>query len=268
LIGGLLLEASETLGLVVLAPGWPKESRRMDCFAPWRPQRDASGGSDVADSDGSGAADDVAVCLGRNFNRALVSATGRSAGSSQAPNSLAAGVAVMEGDESENESEPESEDAGGPARPGGRRTLWNDKVVNPSGPKNWQWTPNLEAAFKFQCGCEQACMAKAAQQLGPAAHVALYDHRRAVRAAMLVASVCMRDHLRGELERHLDLPTGCFSRSFVIMGLGGCCATAFGLSVGVSESTFARARADARKNKPLQAGRQVSSLPCSPLPAP
>jgi hypothetical protein len=40
-------------------------------------------------------------------------------------------------------------------------------------------------------------MAKAAQQLGPAAHTALYDHRREVRAAMQ-GSMCMRDHLRRE----------------------------------------------------------------------
>lgn len=208
----------------------------MDCLAPWRSQRDASGGSDNAYSDGSGAADDGAVCLGRNFNWALLSRTGRSACCAQAPSTLAAGAAAIVEDESENESELESEDQGGPERPGGRRTLWDDKVVNPSGPKNWEWTPKLEAAFKFKCGCEQLCMKKGGAAAG--AGGAHCDAAQCARRAI----TCAESWSGTSTGPPAALATAL--QSWVWLG---CCATAFGMLVGISESTFLRARADARK---------------------
>mmetsp|Transcript_2082 Transcript_2082/g.6853 ORF Transcript_2082/g.6853 Transcript_2082/m.6853 type:complete len:164 (+) Transcript_2082:153-644(+) len=157
---------------------------------------------DVIEVDSS---DDDAVVLGRNFERA--------------PLSRSAQVAPVS-DEDENdwggdvESESDDGDADVPERSGARRTLWDDKVVNPSGAKNWQWTPNLEAALRHICRCDIGpCMQLVSERLGPGAHAALFDHRRVVRAAQCAASLCMRDHLRKELERHLDLQTGAFSRS-------------------------------------------------------
>eukprot|EP00965_Chrysotila_dentata_P065131 2158742-Pleurochrysis_carterae.AAC.1 len=57
------------------------------------------------------------------------------------------------------------------------------------------------------------------------------------------------------MECHYSLATREFSRSFVVGPSNDCCVASAGLAKGVAFATFARARSDVRKARPIREGR-------------
>ena len=108
---------------------------------------------------------------------------------------------------------------------------------------------NLRAAQEWECPCRDrfSCLSPDRLDEGP-----LYEHRKACR----LRNGCGRDHLRTEMQQHFGKETDSFSRSFVIAGRNDNCIAAYGLASGSSFSTFAAARADCRKSRPMKAGRK------------
>ena len=63
-----------------------------------------------------------------------------------------------------------------------------------------------------------------------------------------------RDAARKEMAQHADA-AGNLSRSFVVGPLNDCCVASAGLAKGISFGSWASARADLRKKRPLKVGR-------------
>lgn len=131
------------------------------------------------------------------------------------------------------------------------RRLWDGRQVYPNGVQNWRDAKNCEAAAQYDCPCGERCLSR----MGV---IEIYEHRKELRK--LVGrngqGGNMRDVIRERLETHYDRSLGVMQNSFVVAGCGGICERAFAVASGISETTFARARADVTKVRPLHSGRQ------------
>lgn len=130
------------------------------------------------------------------------------------------------------------------------KRLWDPDVVYPRGVLNWSDAANCAAAEAYDCPCGNRCLSHAGGIIN------IYEHRRELRA--LAASKGMggmRDTLRRQLLQHFDSTMGHFTHSFVVGNCAFACERAFAVGSGVSESTFARARADVIQDRAWHSGR-------------
>lgn len=124
------------------------------------------------------------------------------------------------------------------------RRLWNPDVVYPMGVKNWSDIANCEAASKYECPCGHHCLSHAG------GIIKIYEHRRELRA--IAASKEMggiRDTMRRLLLQHFDSGLLHFTNTFVVGDCAHVCERAFAVASSVSDTTFARARADVMQDR-------------------
>jgi len=133
------------------------------------------------------------------------------------------------------------------------RRLWSTNELFPSGGKKWRDTANCTAVMTYDCPCGRRCLGRV-----PSA-IDIYEHRRQLRAQVASqGSGGLRDILRKEMARHYDRNLNAFSHSFVVGSAGSICERAYAVASGASEATYARARADVTKDRPLHNGRATA----------
>lgn len=133
---------------------------------------------------------------------------------------------------------------------GGGRRLWEPNVVYPMGVLNWSDAANCAAAMDYECPCGKRCLSYAGGV------IKVYEHRRELRAlANSQGMGGMRDTMRRQLLQHFDPTLGCFTNSFVVGDCSFACERAFAVGSGVSETTYARARADVMQDRAWHSGR-------------
>ena len=161
-----------------------------------------------------------------------------------------------EGDDSESESECSEcgERDRRAQKPGAR--MWVASVVHPNGVCNWRDVPNCEAALRYECPCGKLCLAR----VGGA--IQLYEYRRQLRQrAGELGQGGLRDATREVLAAQYDAAWGRFRQQFVVGNAAGVCDRAVGVAMGVSESLFAKARADVTKpDRPWHKGRKKQKV--------
>lgn len=119
------------------------------------------------------------------------------------------------------------------------RRLWDSNEVYPMGVLKWSDAINCQAALTYQCPCGSQCLANAGGVID------IYEHRRRVRAIAEAKNAGgMRDTVRRLLSEHYDSRLHQFTKSFVVGKCAHACERAFAVGTGLSEVTFARARAD------------------------
>lgn len=119
------------------------------------------------------------------------------------------------------------------------RRLWNAEQVYPMGVSKWGDVRNCEAALRYDCPCGRRCLASAGSVIN------LYEHRLNLRSrARMKEGGGLRDSVRRLLAAHYDETLQQFSRTFVVGKCAHACERAFAVGSGISEVTFARARAD------------------------
>lgn len=119
------------------------------------------------------------------------------------------------------------------------RRLWDAEVVYPSGVHKWGDVKNCEAALRYDCPCGRYCLSTAGGV------IELYEHRRKLRAMASKKDMGgLRDTVRTVLAQHYDAGLRRFTESFVVGRCARACERAFAVGSGISEVTFARARAD------------------------
>lgn len=131
--------------------------------------------------------------------------------------------------------------------------LWT-RAQFPEGNKGhccWDWS-NIQAAQKWKCPCVDRYSCIGIDRLKPEE---LLFHRKEFLTRVAGHEGGRRDSTRIRLAAHYNQRTGCFSRSFVVGPLNDCCAASCGLADGLSWNTWARARTDLRKNRPMRSGR-------------
>ena len=170
--------------------------------------------------------------------------------SSESSESLAEESHLESGDESGDESDDEPDDDHARATSTGSGKLWGPEQFpeGTKGPYCWDWS-NIQAAQAWECPCEDRPNCIGAERIRPEE---LLIHRKEICTTLRMNR---RDTLRNRLGEHYSTTQRSFSRSFVVGGMHDCCAASSGLAAGVSWSTWSRARADLRKDKPLHAGR-------------
>lgn len=130
------------------------------------------------------------------------------------------------------------------AQEAGRR-LWDANLVYPMGGANWSDARNCEAALRYECPCGNACLSHAGGVLD------IYEHRRKLRALAENKELGgLRDTVRMILADHFDVGLRQFTNSFVVGKWPRACERAFAVGSGLSEVTFARARADVLQERP------------------
>lgn len=125
------------------------------------------------------------------------------------------------------------------------RRLWDSMVVYPMGVSNWSDARNCEAALHFQCPCGRECLSFAGGVID------IYEHRRKIRALAEKKEMGgLRDTVRRLLSAHYDSGLRRFTDTFVVGRCARACERAFAVGSGLSEVTFARARADVVNERP------------------
>ena len=110
---------------------------------------------------------------------------------------------------------------------------------------------NLRAAQAWTCPCadRDSCISEDRLKL-----LELYEYRKHFQTTCANGGG-KRDATRKELQQHADA-AGNTTRSFVVGPLNDCCAASAGLAKGISFGTYATARADMRKQRPMRQGRK------------
>ena len=157
-----------------------------------------------------------------------------------------------ESDDEESEGDDEPPDDGPRAVGSSSSKLWGPAQY-PEGTKSahayWDWA-NIKAAQAWSCPCPDRVNCIGADRLKPEE---LLIHRKEY---LTTLTSNKRDAARLLLADHYSADTRACSRSFVVGRLNDCCAASRGLADGNSWSTWSRARADLRLEKPLHAGRR------------
>ena len=159
-----------------------------------------------------------------------------------------------DGDDSDCEEHSDTCDVGGDSA-GGASTgkLWGPKQFPEGydGHKNWD-VANINAAQAWECPCPDRynCIGK-----GRLDFFALYEHRKRFQTVTAPAAGGLRDGNRKEMEQHYETPTKTFMRAFKVGSLVDCCAASAGLASGASFQTWASARCDVKKARPMKQGR-------------
>jgi hypothetical protein len=155
-------------------------------------------------------------------------------------------------DDEESEGDDELLDDGTAAVGSSSSKLWGPAQY-PEGTKSahacWDWA-NIQAAQAWSCPCPDRENCIGARRLRPEE---LLIHRKEYLTTLRSNK---RDAARLLLAEHYNADTRACSRSFVVGRLNDCCAASRGLADGNSWSTWSRARADLRMEKPLHAGRR------------
>lgn len=135
-----------------------------------------------------------------------------------------------------------------------RRALGPTEKYAPQGPRRWSDAKNLKAAVHYDCPCGRKCLRHiAAEEQGV---IALYEFRHCFRQRVEASGAGgARDVLRRDLQCHYDEIEKRFTTSFVVGTNGRCCVESYAVATGISEGTYARARADVTRNRPEHAGR-------------
>ena len=110
---------------------------------------------------------------------------------------------------------------------------------------------NLRAAQAWTCPCADRVNCIGEDRLKT---LELYDYRKKFQTTCANGGG-KRDATRKEMEQHADA-AGNISRSFVVGPLNDCCVASAGLAKGISFGSFATARADMRKQRPMRIGRK------------
>ena len=131
--------------------------------------------------------------------------------------------------------------------------LWGPKQF-PEGydeQKNWD-VENIRAAQAWECPCADrfSCIGVARLDF-----FELYEHRKRFQTATAPAAGGLRDGNRKEMEQHYEASTKTFMRAFKVGSLVDCCAASAGLAGGASFQSWAAARCDVKKGRPLKKGR-------------
>ena len=116
------------------------------------------------------------------------------------------------------------------------------------GHAEWDWH-NIKAAQEWSCPCKDRRNCIGPERIRTED---LLVHRKEAQTQL---SANRRDTVRSKLGGHYNKSTKSFTRSFVVGCLNDCCAASCGLADGFTWSTWAKGRADLRKDKPLHAGR-------------
>lgn len=126
------------------------------------------------------------------------------------------------------------------------RRLWDAEKVYPMGVADWSHALNCEAALRYECPCGNRCLSYAGGLID------IFEHRRRLRALAenKQASGGLRDTVRRLLSEHYDEGLRQFTSSFVVGKWPRTCERAFAVGSGLSEVTFARARADVLHHRP------------------
>ena len=117
---------------------------------------------------------------------------------------------------------------------------------------NWDLA-NLSAAQEWECPCPDRRNCIGAGR--GISLLQLYEHRKNFLTTCKFKGG-KRDAWRADMSAHYSSSTGSLTRSFVVGPLNDCCAASAGLAKGLSFQTFANARADLRKERPLKQGRK------------
>jgi hypothetical protein len=139
-------------------------------------------------------------------------------------------------------------------RVGMGKRYWDAAVLMPGGVGAWTDAQNLAAALAYTCPCGQACLPNFSTQHCGTAIIKLYDARRMFRAKAKQTGSGLRDLLREHLAAHYTRTTGRFGLDFSLDGAGPLCERAYVVALGMSESTYARARADVTMHRTMDAG--------------
>ena len=131
--------------------------------------------------------------------------------------------------------------------------LWS-KVEFPEGcaPIQASWDmDNLLAAQNWSCPCADRSNCISADRLSV---LELYEYRKKF-LTTCANEGGKRDATRKEMSQHAD-GAGNISRSFVVGPVNDCCVASAGLAKGISFGTWASARADLRRKRPMKVGRK------------
>ena len=131
--------------------------------------------------------------------------------------------------------------------------LWS-KLQFPEGTKgamNWD-IENIKAAQGWECPCADRFSCIGADRMSI---LDLAFYRKHWRLNVAPNEGGQRDSCRKEMAGHFDVPSRTCSRSFVVAGLGDCCAPSAALAKGMSFAHYASSRADLRKQRVWHAGR-------------
>lgn len=114
----------------------------------------------------------------------------------------------------------------------------------------------LPSSTTALAACGAKCLDKMLHHCRENSVIAVYDFRRLLRDRARRATG-LRDELRDDLAAHYDASTKTFSKGFVVGAVGGMCERAYAAAAGVSEITYARARADVTKGRHRAASRRA-----------
>lgn len=168
-------------------------------------------------------------------------------------------IALADDEFEDDDSSLDGFDSGDVASAGARvpllgsgRRLWDADVVYPNGVDKWQDAQNCEAALNYDCPCGRYCLSAAGGLID------IYEHRRKVREIACKKDLGgVRDTVRRLLAEHYDSTLRVFTNTFVVGKCARACERAFAVGTGLSEITFARARADVVHNRAWHHDRLV-----------
>ena len=123
------------------------------------------------------------------------------------------------------------------------------------GAMNWD-IENLKAAQDWECPCPDRRNCIGAERIKL---LDLAFYRKHWRLQVAPNEGGQRDSCRKEMTGHYDMQSRTCSRSFVVAGVGDCCAAASALAKGLSFAHYAASRADLRKGRVWHAGRAHSA---------
>ena len=121
-------------------------------------------------------------------------------------------------------------------------SLWDPKLVYPSGIKETADPYNLRAALQYDCPCHRSCLSRYLPE-----HI--HEHRLLLKQEALNTKRGKLASCMYELSRHYSGASGCITNSFKVGAYTDNCPPAWAVAGGYSDITFARARAEVNRTR-------------------